>query len=136
MKWLLDTNTLSVFARRRSAGLVKRLDEHLADCGTSAIAWFELEYGAAKRADLPAFRASLEKLREFLPVVAPFDEDAAWHAGRVRAALEKLRPNALPIGPYDTLLAGHALSLGATLVTHNLREFTRVPGLRVVDWQD
>jgi tRNA(fMet)-specific endonuclease VapC len=53
----------------------------------------------------------------------------------VRVILETLRPNAQPIGPYDVLLAGHALALGATLVTHNTREFARVPGLTVEDWQ-
>lgn len=47
-----------------------------------------------------------------------------------------MRPNAQPIGPYDILLAGHALSMGAVLVTHNTRGFTRVPGLAVEDWQE
>jgi tRNA(fMet)-specific endonuclease VapC len=49
--------------------------------------------------------------------------------------LETLKPNAQPIGPHDVLLAGHALALGAVLVTHNVREFTRVPRLVVEDWQ-
>jgi len=46
-----------------------------------------------------------------------------------------MRPNAQPIGHYDVLLAGHAIALGATLVSHNTREFMRVPGLAIEDWQ-
>jgi tRNA(fMet)-specific endonuclease VapC len=49
----------------------------------------------------------------------------------VRAALEK---KGKPIGPLDTLIAAHAISLGATLVTNNVREFSRVPGLHVKNW--
>ena len=61
----------------------------------------------------------------------PFDADDALAAGEVRTALE-LRGT--PIGPYDVLIAGHALRHGATLVTANTREFSRVPGLMVEDW--
>ncbi len=53
----------------------------------------------------------------------------------MRAHLETIRPNAQPIGPCEVLLAGHALALGAVLVTHNVREFSRVPRLVVEDWQ-
>ena len=71
-----------------------------------------------------------------MPAVEYFDGHAAQRAAEVRASLEIMRPNAQPIGPYDVLLAGHALSLGAVLVTHNTREFARVPGLSVEDWQE
>ncbi|MBM3306074.1 MAG: type II toxin-antitoxin system VapC family toxin, partial [Candidatus Aminicenantes bacterium] len=72
-------------------------------------------------------------LDEFLlPLeIAAFDEPAAEGYGTVRAALEKA---GTPIGPLDTQIGAHALSLGATLVTHNTREFRRVPGLAVADW--
>jgi predicted nucleic acid-binding protein len=55
-----------------------------------------------------------------------FDESTAVHAGRIRAYLE---PRGIKIGPMGTLLAAHALSIGATVVTGNMREFARVPGL-------
>ena len=72
-------------------------------------------------------------LAEFLaPLeVIPFDEDAAESHGDLRATLEK---SGRPIGPLDTLIAGHALSLDATLVTNNTREFQRVRGLRLENW--
>jgi len=84
---------------------------------------------------MPVFAQRLEKLREMFADVTAFDEDAAWHTGRIRAHLETTKPNPQPIGPYDTQIAGHALSLGAALVTHNTDEFKRVPGLIVMDWQ-
>ena len=72
-------------------------------------------------------------LAEFLlPLeIAPFDDATAAAYGNVRAALEKKGKS---IGPLDTLIAAHALALGAVLVTHNTREFARVPGLSVEDW--
>ncbi len=135
MPWLLDTNAVSRFARRINPALVSRIEHATTDCLVSAVTWFELEYGTAKRPDLPALRQRLELLREIFPETVPFGEDAAFHAGVVRAQLERLRPNAQPIGPYDVLLAGQALSLGATLVTANVAEFSRVPGLVVENWE-
>jgi tRNA(fMet)-specific endonuclease VapC len=67
--------------------------------------------------------------------VESFDDRAAQHTGFVRAFLANLKPNAQPIGAYDALLAGHALALGAIFVTHNTKEFGRVPGLSVENWQ-
>jgi tRNA(fMet)-specific endonuclease VapC len=62
----------------------------------------------------------------------PFEAEDAARAGEVRALLER---QDTPIGPYDTLIAGQALARGLVLVTHNVAEFARVPGLRVDDWQ-
>lgn len=63
--------------------------------------------------------------------LADFGETAALHAGQIRANLE---PRGLKIGPLDTLIAAHARSLGAVLITDNMREFSRVPGLSVENW--
>ena len=61
----------------------------------------------------------------------PFDSECAAHAARLRVAQEAA---GTPIGPHDTLIAATALRHGATLVTRNVREFSRVAGLRWVDW--
>ena len=61
-----------------------------------------------------------------------FDEDDARCAGEIR---DLLRRAGTPIGPYDTLIAGQALARDLTLVTHNTREFSRVSGLRLEDWE-
>ncbi len=99
--------------------------------GLSAISLAELEYG------LHACGRSDGKRPDLQRVLLPFDQfafdpvDCVHHYGKVRAALEKAGK---PIGPLDMLIAAHALALDAVLVTHNTREFRRVPGLTVEDW--
>ena len=137
MIFLPDTNVFSRFLRGRveDAAMRIRLEESLGDCRLSAIVLMELEYGAAKRPEVAAFRNRIVRLKEVFPRVEAFDEAAAHHTGIVRAFLANLKPNAQPIGAYDALLAGHALALGAVFVTQNTKEFSRVPGLSVEDWQ-
>ena len=73
-------------------------------------------------------------MRYLLPlVIADFDEQAAIAYGEVRAVLEA---QGTPIGPLDTLIAAQAISLCVTLVTNNVIEFSRVPGLRFENWVD
>ena len=133
--YLLDTNVLSRLARGVDKAIADNVARHVDDCVLSAVAWYELEYGAARSRDPVSSGARLALLRSIIPFVRPFGEDDAAEAAAVRAYLETLKPNAQPIGPHDVLLAGHALALGAVLVTHNVREFTRVPRLVVEDWQ-
>jgi tRNA(fMet)-specific endonuclease VapC len=137
MIFLPDTNVFARFLRGRpeDAAMKIRLEESLGDCRLSAIVLMELEYGAAKRPDLPVFRERIARLKRVFSRVEPVGEKAAHHAGRVRAFLANLTPNAQPIGAYDALLAGHALALGTVFVTRNTREFGRAPGLGVEDWQ-
>lgn len=137
MIYLPDTNVWSRFlrGRREDLPLRERVEFHLSECRLAAIALMELEYGAAKRPDVPAFRDRILQLQALFPEVIPFGSAAASHAGYVRAHLATLRPNAQPIGPYDALLAGQALAIGAVFVTHNLTEFSRVPGLACENWQ-
>jgi tRNA(fMet)-specific endonuclease VapC len=133
--YLLDTNVLSRLARGIDKSLSEKVSQHVEDCVLSAIAWYELEYGAARSSDPVKSNTRLTLLRSVFPFVRPFGEEDAAEAASVRVYLETLKPNAQPIGPHDVLLAGHALALGAVLVTHNSREFVRVPRLVVEDWQ-
>jgi len=133
--FFLDTNAASEFGRGRNLRLMELMHRHRPKLRLSSIVWSELEYGAYKKAHEPVFRERLIRLREHIPLVDIFDEHAARWAGKVRAHLELLKPNAQPIGPMDALIAGHALLRNAVVVTHNVREFARVPGLRVVDWE-
>jgi tRNA(fMet)-specific endonuclease VapC len=133
--YLLDTNALSRIARGIDQGLSDKVARHMDDCVVSAIAWYELEYGAARSPDPVKYAQRLALLHAIFPFVRSFGQEEATEAAAVRAHLETLRPNAQPIGPHDVLLAGHALALGAVLVTNNVREFTRVPRLVVEDWQ-
>ena len=131
MRYLLDTNICIHIIRQKPAGLLSRLTTlSIGDVGLSTITVAELQVGVRKSRD-PGRNA--EALALFLlPLeIAAFDYAAAEAYGRIRAALESA---GTPIGPLDTLIAGHAASLDAILVTDNVAEFSRVPGLRIENW--
>ncbi len=102
-----------------------------ADCAISSITSYELFTGIEKCADPTKGLARVNLLLATVNELV-FDGQAAREAGRIRAGLEA---QGCMIGAYDVLLAGHARSAGLTLVTANVGEFSRVPGLRWEDWQ-
>ena len=126
----LDTNTLIYYFKGMG-----RVAEHLLATPPSkvvipTVVVYELEVGIAKSSSPAKRRAQLAEMLQ-VARLAPFDQAAAEQSAGVRAALEAV---GTPIGPIDTLIAGTALALRATLVSRNLGELTRVPGLEVVDW--
>lgn len=130
MKFLLDTNTCIYVINERPPEVVKRFRRYrLGDLGVSAVTVAELAYGVEKSRS-NRNRAALDHF--LLPlVIARFDREAALVYGTIRAPLES---KGRAIGALDMLIAAHALSLGATLVTNNEREFGRVAGLAVENW--
>jgi len=129
-RYLLDTNTVAFLIRESSPRLVARLRKvRAAQVALSVVTEMEIRCGLAKN---PALRAA-PKIEEFLGAmtVHPLTSEVAAVYGRVRAGLDA---KGTPIGPLDLMIASHALTLGATLVTSNLREFQRVPRLRCQDW--
>jgi tRNA(fMet)-specific endonuclease VapC len=111
--------------------LVSRLRRISPDeLAVSSITAAELYHGASRSHDFQREFRRVQSLVEVLNVME-FGTDAAISYGVIRGALER---EGNVIGAFDLLIAGHALSLGATLVTHNAREFQRVPGLVVEDW--
>ena len=135
MIYLPDTNVFSRYLRGEDEQVKEKLEATLRFCRLSSVVLSELEYGAAKRPDLPALRARVARLREIIAAEADYTCADAVVYGVVRAHVARLRPNAQPIGPYDLMLAAQALRLGAVLVTHNTAEVARVPHLAVEDWQ-
>jgi len=132
MKYLLDTNTCIRYLNRRSLSILHRMDaESPEDIVICSITRAELFFGAAKSNNPEKTRIAQ---REFLEPLAtlPFDDAAAEHYGRIRAQLEI---TGTPIGPNDLLIAAIALTHGLTVVTHNTREFSRVNGLKIEDWE-
>lgn len=130
--YLLDTNTLIYFFKGQGRVAERLLSMAPSAIGVPAPVLYELEYGIARSTQAEKRRAQLDQfLRSTLLIV--FDEAAARAAGVTRAALES---KGLPIGPQDILIAGIALAQDAILVTHNTREFARIPGLRLEDWYD
>ncbi|MBE3111740.1 MAG: type II toxin-antitoxin system VapC family toxin [Acidobacteria bacterium] len=131
MRFMLDTDSCIALIKRKPNSILRRLTSlSPGEAGISAISLAELRYGVAKSAQQEKNGLALDEF--LLPLeVADFDEPTAESYGIVRAALEKA---GTPIGPLDTQIGAHALSLGATLITHNSREFRRIPGLAVEDW--
>ena len=128
--YLLDTNILIALLRDRGQIARPMLRAAEGRIAVSTISEMELEYGIERSASPSRNRQAVDELLSLVEVI-PFETTAAMHAGRIRAVLAA---RGTPIGPYDALLAGHARSLGMVVVTHNVREFSRVPGLEVEDW--
>jgi tRNA(fMet)-specific endonuclease VapC len=130
---LLDTNICVAAINGRPAETRSRLNRAILREGpaaVSAITVFELWYGIAKSMQVAR---NLERTNLFLESqrILAFDEDDARIAGQVRHEFER---RGTPIGPYDYLIAAHALRHDLLLVTANVREFSRVQGLRWEDW--
>lgn len=128
MKYLVDTDIASFFIRG-VPGVTKKLSAEYPNWAISAITYHELVQGMvlAKSTNIE------QKIAAFLEdvQVVPFDSADALESGRLAAVLKKA---GTPIGNTDTLIAGHALSLKLVLVTNNVKHFSRVPELRVVNW--
>ena len=126
---MLDANAVAGLVAR-SRGLVAGARQHAPEeiC-ISAIVMHELSFGAY-RSQRQA--ENLARLAALQFCILPFDADDARQAGEIRAALAAV---GRPIGPYDLLIAGQARARDLILVTHNTREFSRVDGLRIEDWQ-
>ncbi len=99
----------------------------------SSVVLFEMRYGVAKSTRR---QANAERLSDFLQspiIILPFDSEDAEEAGDLRALLTRA---GTPIGPYDILIGAQARRRGAVLVTANTREFARVPGLKLENWEN
>jgi tRNA(fMet)-specific endonuclease VapC len=132
MKYLLDTNTCICYLNKRSTKIISQLEALLpSDTIVCSITRAELFFGAMKSKSV---EVTLEKQRKFLEPyrTLPFDDAAALIYGKVRAELET---KGTPIGPNDLLIAAIALANQLTLVSGNVREFSRVSGLRIEDWE-
>lgn len=128
---LLDTNVVIYYLKGDPAIVVRIHSASRGELAIPAIVVYELEYGTL-RSKLPARRRrELEAGLQYIQHV-PFDSAAAMAAARIRVELKK---RGSTIGPLDMLIAGTAVSRGAVLVTSNAAEFSRVPGLRVLDWK-
>jgi tRNA(fMet)-specific endonuclease VapC len=128
--YALDTNSLSYFFKGMGRVADRLFATPPAEIAIPSVVLFELEFGLAKLSQPERRRQQLQELLD-LVLVLPFGPGEARAAAEIRVALERA---GTPIGPYDLLIAGSVLHHRATLVTHNMREFERVPGLLVEDW--
>lgn len=133
MTYMLDTNICIYTIKRKPEKVLLRFQEELSGgmC-ISTITLAELEYGIRRSANPAKNEQAL--IRFLAPLsVLPFDPAASAEYGEIRAYLQR---QGTPIGPLDMLIAGHARAEGAVLVTNNVREFERVPGLAVENWAE
>ncbi len=131
MKYMLDTNICIYIIRQKPARVLERfLALSPGDVGISVITVAELQHGVYK-SSRP--EQSAQALAQFLlPLtVADFTTQATKICGEIRAHLER---QGNVIGPLDLFIAAHALQRNVTLVTNNMGEFARVPGLRLENW--
>jgi tRNA(fMet)-specific endonuclease VapC len=129
--YLPDTNAVSNFLRGTNPALTARMHQEFPYLRLSALVVAEREFGSLHHRSGLKYRRAFEALVSSVPIEGFSREDAA-HYAELRSYLEKRGQG---IGPIDTLIAAQALRLGATVVTHNVKEFSRVPGLHVEDWQ-
>ena len=131
MKFLLDTNICIYLIKQKPQEVIQRFNTHqVGDLGVSSITVAELEFGVQK-SQFP--KKNQRALTQFLlPLqIADFDNAAAIVYGNVRSALEK---KGTSIGSLDTLIAAHALSLQVSLITNNVKKFSRVQNLKLDNW--
>ncbi|MGY6701892.1 type II toxin-antitoxin system VapC family toxin [Klebsiella pneumoniae] len=132
--WMLDTNICSFIMREQPAAVLKRLEQ----AGlrgdrivVSAVTYAEMRFGATGPKASPHHIQLVDAFCARLDAILPWDRAAVDATTDIRVAL---RLAGTPIGPNDTAIAGHAIAAGAVLVTNNVREFERVPGLVLEDW--
>jgi tRNA(fMet)-specific endonuclease VapC len=127
---MLDTDICIYVMRDRPTGIQQRFDLLADELCISMITLGELLYGAEKSERRVQNLRAAERFSARLEVL-PFSVAAASHYGQIRAELEAA---GMLAGPYDMLIGAHARSEGLTVVTNNVREFARMPGLRVENW--
>lgn len=130
--YVLDTNTVLDYFRGKGKVAANLLAVPPGEIALPAIAAYEVWVGVMGSQNAARREAQYEQFLSVIEVL-PFDEVVGRKAAELRHSLER---KGEAIGPLDTLIAGTALAHGATLVTRNVREFERIPGLKVVNWHD
>ena len=128
--YMLDTDICIYVINDRNEGLKATFVEHAREICISAITHAELWFGVERSGRVEWNQARLLRFLDRLDVRA-FGAEAGRHYGDIRARLTR---RGTPIGPNDVLVAAHARSMAATLVSNNVREFSRVPDLKTVNW--
>ena len=133
MRYMLDTNICIYLIKHKPEKVLRKLQTiHPEDVCISSVTYAELVHGVEKSAAVEKNRLALSMLLANMEIL-DFGVDAADCYGKIRADLEK---KGRPIGPLDMMIAGHGQSLGYTVVTNNVKEFSRVSALRIENWAE
>lgn len=132
--YMLDTCICSFIMREHPIEVLQKLQQ-ISDLQhrivISAITYSEMRYGAINKKASPKLWEQVSDFTERLDEVLAWDRAAVDATATLKRTLNSM---GTPIGNNDTAIAGHAISTGSILVTNNMREFSRVPGLEVEDW--
>lgn len=128
-RYMLDTNMCIYLMKNQPEAVMRRFAQcYVGDVVMSAITYAELDYGVSVSADPERERANLAALIEDIPVVS-FDVQAGAAYGPIRRATRENKKDAL-----DKLIAAHAVALGLTVVTNNMKDFAKYPGIVTENW--
>jgi len=130
LQYMLDTNICIHVMKSYPPAVLEKFNRFAEQLCLSSVSLGELHYGAEKSVRRAENLAALENFVARLEVL-PFGNKAAVHYGQLRAELER---SGKPCGLHDMQLGGHARSEGLIVVTNNMREFSRMPGLRAENW--
>jgi len=130
LKYLLDTNIVIYTMKNRPKQVKRRFKQHKDQMCISSVTLGELIFGAEHSQQVERNLTDIEAIVARLEVL-PFDNKAAYHFGQIRAALYNIGK---PIGQYDMMIAGQTRASSLTLITNNIKEFERVPGLILENW--
>jgi len=132
--YMLDTCICSFIMREHPAAVIRRLSAEVERGNRiviSAITYAEMRYGQIGKKASPKHKVLVDEFVRRLDGVIPWDLRAV---DATVVVMRQLNAAGMPIGPNDTAIAGHAIAIGCTLVTNNVREFSRVPALVYQDW--
>ena len=129
MIYMLDTDTVSHLIRKHSPAITNLIKHEDDEIYISAITNAELMYGLEKKGSVSLFK----EIRSIVGkcTIVDFDESQSELYGKIRLSLEK---SGTPLGDVDMLIAAAAISTGAILVTHNIKHFSKIKGLKLEDW--
>lgn len=131
IRYMLDTNMIAYAKNKRPVCVLQKLQMHdPSEICISSITMAELEFGIFNSSKPAQNRIALMMFLSNIAIL-PFDSAAAFEYGEIRS---HLKTNGIIIGGNDMLIAAHTRALNLILVTHNTREFSRVPKLTLEDW--
>ena len=134
MKYLLDTNICIYIINERPEKVLQKFEQYpVSDFGISSITHAELQYGVKKSTNTNTNQIALDEFLLPLTILPFHGKKLVTCYGEIRTSLES---KGKTIGPLDMLIAAHALSLDLTIISNNIKEFSRIPNLNCENWID
>ena len=134
MKYLLDTNICIYIINEKPEKVLQKFEQYpVSDFGISSITHAELQYGVEKSTNTNTNQVALDEFLLPLTILPFHGKKLVTRYGEIRTSLES---KGKTIGPLDMLIAAHALSLDLTIISNNIKEFSRIPNLNCENWID